>query len=165
MGPRLGQRFALVNDAAPNNLRIRLTLAGAATTPVLSTVMRFDIGGGLYNGVQAARGGEGLFTGSASYAVEIFDVASNTLLDAFVAKQDPNAYNIPAGIGSLAAARTGSTRGRRSFWNSCADDPGGWGARTSRPPSLSPAAPAPPHPRPGRQPGRKWLSRCHQPGR
>ncbi|MBC9208343.1 DUF3313 domain-containing protein [Roseomonas aerophila] len=111
MGPRLGQRFALVNDAAPNTLRIRLTLAGAATTPVLSTVTRFDIGGGLYNGVQAARGGEGLFISSASYAVEIFDAASNTLLDAFVAKQYPNAYNIPAGIGSLAAARTGIDKG------------------------------------------------------
>lgn len=109
---RLRTRFTPASDAAPNTLRIRLTLTGAATsTPVLHTFTRFDIGGGVINGVQAVRGGEGLFTGSVTYAVEIHDAASNRLLSAFVSKQYPNAYNIGAGMGSLAAARTGIEKG------------------------------------------------------
>lgn len=109
---RLRTRFTLASDAAPNTLRLRLTLTGAATnTAVLNTFTRFDIGGGVINGVQAVRGGEGLFMGSVTYAVEIYDAASSRLLSAFVTKQYPNAYNIAAGMGSLAAARTGIEKG------------------------------------------------------
>lgn len=109
---RLRTRFTQASDAAPNTLRIRLTLTGAATsTPVLHTFTRCDIGGGVINGVQAVSGGEGLFTGSVTYAVEIHDAASNRLLGAFVTGQYPNAYNIGAGFGSLTAARTGIEKG------------------------------------------------------
>lgn len=108
----LGQRFGLTTDPRPGTLRIRLTLTGAATnTPLLSTLTRFDLSGGIYNGVQAIRGGEGIFTGSVSYAVEIHDAAADRLLEAFVTKQYPNAYNIPASMGALAAARTGIEKG------------------------------------------------------
>jgi hypothetical protein len=109
---RLRGRFVLVTDPGPGTLRVHLTLTGAETsTPVLSTFTRFDIGGAVYNGVQAARGGEGMMTGSVSYAVEISDAASARLLSAFVAKQYPGAYNIGATMGSLAAAKVGIDKG------------------------------------------------------
>ncbi len=109
---RLRTRFALANDAAPDTLRVRLTLTGAATNkPGLSTFTRFDVAGGLYNSVQAVRGREGMFTGSVIYTVEIYDAADDHLLGAFVSKQYPNAYNIKAGMGSLAAAKAGIAKG------------------------------------------------------
>lgn len=109
---KLGQRFQLTDTATPQTLRLKLTLTGADTsTPVLSTFTRLDIGGGLYNGVQAVRGKEGMMTGSALYVVEIYDATSNRLLDASVVKQYPGAYNIGATFGSLAAAKTGIEKG------------------------------------------------------
>ncbi|MCQ4158811.1 DUF3313 domain-containing protein [Roseomonas sp. GC11] len=113
---RLGERFTLAQFPAPGTLRIRLTLTGAATnTPVLGTLSRFDLAGGLYNGVQAVRGREGVLTGSVSYAVEIHDASSNQLLEAFVAKQYPNPYNLGASMGALAAARTGIDKGAEAL--------------------------------------------------
>lgn len=109
---KLKTRFALAGDPAPGTLRLRLTLTGAsASTPVLSTVSRVDIGGGLYNGVQAVRGGEGLFTGSVIYAAEIYDAPTSRLLNAFVSKQYPGSMNIGATFGSLDAAKTGLEKG------------------------------------------------------
>lgn len=108
----LMNRFTLTNHAGANTLRIKLTLTGAGTnTPFLATFTRFDIAGGLYNGVQAIRGGEGMMTGSVLYVVELYDGASNRLLEAFVTKQYPGAYNIGAGFGSLGAAKTGIEKG------------------------------------------------------
>src|SRR5262249_50709219 len=105
---KLRSRFALVNARRPNTLRVRLTLTGAVTnTPVLGTLSRFDIAGAVYNGVQAARDGEGTLTGSVIYGVEIFDASTSRLLSAYVTKQYPGAYDIKASVGSLAAARVG----------------------------------------------------------
>ena len=109
---KLGKHFELANTAAPDTLRLKLTLTGAETsTAFLSTVSRFDIAGGLYNGVQAIRGGNGAFTGSVTYAVEIYDASTNRLLHAYVSKQYPNAMNIGATFGSLSAAKTGIDKG------------------------------------------------------
>jgi hypothetical protein len=109
---KLRDRFILVTDPAPDTLRLKLTLTGAATsTPVLSTLSRLDLAGGLYNGVQAVRGGEGMLTGSVIYAVEIYDAQTDRLLAAFVTKQYPGAFNIGASIGYLAAAKTGIDKG------------------------------------------------------
>jgi hypothetical protein len=109
---KLGSRFTLANQRAPNTLRVRLTLTGAAnTTPVLGTMSRFDIGGLVYNGVQAARDGEGSMTGSVIYAVEIFDAATSRLLSAFVSKQYPSPTNIKATVGPLTAAEAGIDKG------------------------------------------------------
>jgi hypothetical protein len=105
---KLRGRFALVNQRGPNTLRIRVTLTGAAiNTPVLGTLSRFDMAGAVYNGVQAARDGEGTMTGSVVYAVEIFDAGTSRLLGALVSKQYPNAYNIKASVGRLTAAENG----------------------------------------------------------
>jgi hypothetical protein len=65
----------------------------------------------LCNGVQSIRGGQGAFSGSVSYAVEVYDGASGQLLKAYVSKQYPNAMNLPAAFGSLGAAKTGLDKG------------------------------------------------------
>ena len=109
---KLKSRFALASVPAGGTLRLRLTLTGAKTTTRgLSTFLRFDLAGGPYNAVQAARGKEGAFTGSISYAVEIFDASTHELLNAFVTKQYPNAWNLGATFGTLDAARVGIDKG------------------------------------------------------
>ncbi|BBO08544.1 DUF3313 domain-containing protein [Bradyrhizobium sp. TM102] len=109
---RLRGRFVLVREPGPNTLRIRLTLTGAvANTPVLGTLSRFDLAGAVYNGVQAARDGEGTMTGSVVYGVEIFDATTSRLLSAYVTKQYPAAYDIKATAGALAAATAGLDKG------------------------------------------------------
>lgn len=111
-GERLGKKFQVVSQPQAQTLRIKLTLTGADTsTPILSTLSRFDIAGGLYNSVQAVRGREGAFTGSVIYAVEIYDAGSNRLLSAFVAKQYPNAWNLGSTFGSLSASKVGIDKG------------------------------------------------------
>jgi uncharacterized lipoprotein YmbA len=108
----LEKKFALTQSPAPNTLRLRLTLTGAtASTPVLSTLSRFDMAGGVYNGVQNVSGGEGTFTGAVIYTVEIYDSRSKRLLSAFIAKQYPNPYDIPASMGALDAAKSGIDKG------------------------------------------------------
>jgi Protein of unknown function (DUF3313) len=113
---KLRSRFTMVNTRGPNTLRMRLTLTGAVTnTPVLGTLSRFDLAGAVYNGVQAARDGEGMMTGSVIYGVEIFDASSSRLLVAYVTKQYPNAYDIKASVGALAAATAGVDKGADAF--------------------------------------------------
>jgi hypothetical protein len=113
---KLRSRFTLVGVHGPNTLRVRLTLTGAvANTPVLGTLSRFDLAGAVYNGVQAARDGEGMMTGSVMYGVEIFDASNSRLLSAYVTKQYPNVYDIKASVGALAAATAGIDRGADAF--------------------------------------------------
>jgi hypothetical protein len=109
---RLRSRYAIVSTRGPNTLRVRLTLTGAvANTPVLGTLSRFDVAGAVYNGVQAARDGEGSMTGSVIYTVEIFDAVNSRLLGAFVSKQYPAPYDIKASVGRLTAAEAGIDKG------------------------------------------------------
>lgn len=113
---QLQSRFMPANGNPANTLRIRLTLTGATeNTPVLGTLSRFDLAGGLYNGVQAMRGREGTMTGSVIYAVEIYDAATMQLLSAYIAKQYPGVYNLGAGMGSLAAAKAGIDKGAKEL--------------------------------------------------
>ncbi|WP_018610204.1 DUF3313 domain-containing protein [Uliginosibacterium gangwonense] len=112
----LGKRFELVRTPRPDTLRLKLVLTGADTsTPVLSTLLHFDIGGGLYNVVQSVRGREPLLTGSVMYAVELYDASNNQLLNAYLTKQYPRAMNITASFGSLHAARTGIEKGANAL--------------------------------------------------
>lgn len=109
---RLRTRFSVVNSPSPGTLRIHLTLTGAkTTTPVLGPFSHLDVGGGVYNAVQAARDKEGSMTGSVAYAVEIFDATSNTLLSAYVTKQYPNAMNVGASFGALKASQVAIDKG------------------------------------------------------
>ncbi|HEY3540682.1 MAG TPA: DUF3313 domain-containing protein, partial [Trinickia sp.] len=71
---KLATRFQIAQQPSPNTLRIKLTLTGAEKTKLLvGQFMHFDLAGNLYNGVQSVRGGQGAFSGSVSYAVEIYD--------------------------------------------------------------------------------------------
>jgi hypothetical protein len=109
---KLSKRFDVAEQPSPATLRVKLTLTGAEnTTAFVGPFMHFDIAGNLYNGVQAIRGGKGAFSGSVSYAVEVYDSSSGRLLKAYVSKQYPNAMNLPAAFGSLSAARTGLDKG------------------------------------------------------
>jgi hypothetical protein len=109
---KLSKRFRSASAPSTETLRVKLTLTGAkANTNVLNTVMHFDLLGGPYNAVQAVRDKEGMMSGSVSFAVEIYDASTNALLAAYVAKQYPNAWNLPAGMGSMAAAEVGVKKG------------------------------------------------------
>ena len=109
---KLRPRFREVANPTAQTLRIKLTLTGAdTTTPVLGTFTKFDLAGGPYNIVQSIRGKEGLFNGSVSYAVEIYDATTRRLLNAYVAKQYPNALNVGASVGALSAAEVGIDKG------------------------------------------------------
>lgn len=109
---KLAPRFQITTVAGPKTLRLKLTLTGVVkTTPVLGTLSRFDLMGGLYNGVQSIRGGEGTFTGAVIYAAEFYDAGTSQLLAASIIKQYPNALNIGASFGALGAARTGIEKG------------------------------------------------------
>jgi hypothetical protein len=111
-GEELGKRFQISDKAGSGVLRVKVTLTGAErTTPLVGQAMHFDIAGNLYNGVQAVRGGQGAFSGSVSYSVEIYDGNDGHLLKAYVTKQYPNAMNLPAAFGSLGAAKTGLDKG------------------------------------------------------
>lgn len=108
----LGRHFRFAGAPTPGTLRIRLTLTGAETTiPGLSTFSRFDIGMGSYNLVQAARDRQGTFTGSVSYAVEIYDAVTSQLLQSYVTRQYPKIYDINSTFGRLSAAQVGISRG------------------------------------------------------
>ncbi|WP_410014033.1 DUF3313 family protein [Sodalis sp. C49] len=109
---KLRPRFREAATPSPDTLRVKLTLTGAETTmPVIGTFTKFDLAGGPYNIVQSIRGKEGLLNGSVSYAVEIRDGATNRLLNAYIAKQYPNALNVGASIGALSAAEVGIDKG------------------------------------------------------
>lgn len=109
---RLSKILTVTRAPAPHTLRLKLTLTGATlNTPGLATLSRFDVAGAVYNGVQTVRDGEGAFTGSVRYVVEIEDATTGKLLTAYVAKQYPKPYDIPAGVGPLAAAKVGLERG------------------------------------------------------
>jgi hypothetical protein len=109
---KLSKRFRDSVVPGSETLRIKVTLTGAkANTNVLNTVLHFDLLGGPYNAVQAMRGKEGMLSGSVSFAVEIYDSSTNALLGAYVAKQYPNAWNLTAGMGAMAASRVGAQKG------------------------------------------------------
>lgn len=111
-GEALKGKYALVNAPGPNTLRIHATLTGAeASTPVISTVSKIAPVGLVVNSVQSVRDKEASFSGSVSYAVEIYDSTSGRLLRAYVSKQYPFAENVAASFGTLDASRAGIRNG------------------------------------------------------
>lgn len=109
---RLRNRLRISRDAGWKTLRLKLTLTGAkSSTRFLSTVSRFDLVGGPYNIVQSIRGKEGTFTGSVSYAVELYDASTNLLVSAYIAKQYPSPMNISASLGTMDASKAGIRNG------------------------------------------------------
>jgi hypothetical protein len=109
---KLRGRFNLTRDPGRHTLRLKLTLTGAkSSTRFLSTASRFDLAGGPYNLVQAARGKEGAFTGSVMYAVELYDASTNLLVNAYITKQYPGPYNLGASLGLMDASKAGVRNG------------------------------------------------------
>lgn len=107
---KLAARYRVVSEPGAQVLRVKLTLTGVKpTTPVAATFV--DVAAGPCNIVQSIRGKEGLFKGSVSYAVEVYDSATSRLLSAYVQKQYPTAMNVVANFGSLGAAKTGICKG------------------------------------------------------
>jgi Protein of unknown function (DUF3313) len=104
----LGKRFQLATAAEPNTLRLHLTLTGVETsTPVISTLTHVAPVGLVINTGLQATDHNGTFLGSVSYAAELSDVASGKLLYAYITRQTPDALDVTASFGSLAAAREG----------------------------------------------------------
>jgi Protein of unknown function (DUF3313) len=112
----LKPKFALVTEPGPTTLRVHLTLTGLETnTPVLSSLTKILPVNAIINVVQTARDKQAIFSGSVSYAVEIYDSASNQLLRAYVAKQYPFAENLFASFGTSAASRAGIRNGAKDL--------------------------------------------------
>jgi Protein of unknown function (DUF3313) len=112
----LKPKFTLVTEPGPTTLRIHVTLAGIETsTPVLSPLTKIAPIGAIINVVQTARDKQAIFTGSVSYAVEIYDSESDQLLRAYVAKQYPAAENLFASFGTSAASRAGVRNGAKAL--------------------------------------------------
>jgi hypothetical protein len=112
----LKPKFALVTEPGPATLRIHVTLTGVETsTPVLCSLTKIAPVNAIVNVVQTARDKQAIFTGSVSYAVEIYDSASNQLLRAYVAKQYPWAENLFASFGTSAASRSGIRNGAKDL--------------------------------------------------
>lgn len=107
----LSKRFQIVSTPGPNTLRVKLTLTGAAGTPFIGKFAHLDMGGNVYNGIQAVRGGPGLESGWVMYAVEIHNAADGKLLEAYEAKEYPNAFNVNAAFGTMAAPKIGIDKG------------------------------------------------------
>ena len=81
---------------------------------MISAARGFGIGA-IINVVQTARDKQAVFTGSVSYAVEIYDSASNQLLRAYVTKQYPFAENLFASFGTSAASKAGIRNGAKAL--------------------------------------------------
>jgi hypothetical protein len=104
----LGGRYQLVTTPEPGALRLHLTLTGLETsTPVISTVTHLAPMGLALNTGLEADGDNGTFFGSVTYAAELSDATSGALLYAYVTRQTPDALDVSASFGSLAAAREG----------------------------------------------------------
>ena len=108
----LKSRYRQVSDAGPGTLRIHLTLIGVETnTPLLSTLANVLPVGLVVNGVMSANGAQASFSGSISYAVEVYEGKSDRLLRAYVTKQYPMAIDISSSLGALDAAKAGIRSG------------------------------------------------------
>ena len=66
---------------------------------------------GSYNLVQSMRGHSGTFTGSVTYAVEIYDASTSQLLESYITRQYPTVYDISSTFGAFTAAKTGIGNG------------------------------------------------------
>ena len=105
-------RYALATVGGSRTLRVHVTLTGVETsTPVLSTLTKVAPAGIVVNTVQTARGKQASFSGSISFAVEVYDSESNQLLRAYIEKQYPAAENVVASFGSLSASEAGIRNG------------------------------------------------------
>lgn len=114
----LGRRYQLAAAPDADALRLHLTLTGVETsTPVISTIAHLAPVGLVINTGLQATNRNGTFFGAVSYAAELSDAATGTLLYAYVTRQTPDALDVTASFGSLAAAREGVRIGAAHLLN------------------------------------------------
>jgi hypothetical protein len=119
----LGKRFQLATAPGPDTLRLHLTLTGIKTsTPVISTLSHLAPAGLVVNTGLQVTDHNGTFFGSVSYAAELSGAATGELVYAYVTKQTPDALDVTASFGSLAAAREGVRIGATHLRNQLAKD-------------------------------------------
>ncbi|TNC96903.1 MAG: hypothetical protein FD119_1409 [Stygiobacter sp.] len=118
----LKTKYTLTGTPSPRALRVHLTLTGAeASTPVVSTLTKVTPVTLVINVVQTVRDKPGPFSGTVSYAVELYDSTSNRPLRAYVTKQYPWAENIAASFGTLDASKAGIRNGAELLLAQLAD--------------------------------------------
>jgi hypothetical protein len=112
----LSAHYSLADLPGPDTLRIHVTLTGIQTsTPGVSTLWKVAPVGLLTNSVQSARDKPAAFSGSVSYAVEVYDSSSNMLLRAYIARQYPFAEDVAASVRPLDASRAGIRKGAQAL--------------------------------------------------
>lgn len=112
----LDPSYPIVTQPGPGVAQIKFTLAGLETTnPVGATLTHLAPVGIVMNLGKTAAGGQGSFMGSVTFAGEIYDSQSNTLIAAFVSKQHASAMDMTATLSALDSAKAGVTEGAEKF--------------------------------------------------
>jgi hypothetical protein len=119
----LSSRYQIVTVPEPGTLRLHLTLTGIETgVPVLSTISHLTPAGLVINTGLEATDRNGTFFGAVSYAAELYDAQNGKLLYAYVTRQTPDALDVTASLGTLAAAREGVRIGATHLRNELSND-------------------------------------------
>ena len=102
----IGERYPIVRAAAPDVARLKLTLAGIeSNTPFVATASRVLPIGLAANLAKSAVGAPGSFTGSVTFAGQLYDATSNELIAAFLTRQAPDALDVRATLSTRDAAQ------------------------------------------------------------
>ncbi len=118
ISPPLVLCLGMRHPPGPNTLRVRVTLTGIGTnTSGLAPMLKLFSLGLLINTVDTVQDRQGPLSGSVSFAVEIYDSASNRLLRAYVSKEYPAAENIGQALERSMPPRRASAKGPRAWSN------------------------------------------------
>ena len=112
----LGEGYPIVAQPGPGVAQIKLTLAGLETTNSAgATLSHLAPVGIAMNLAKTGGGAQGSFMGSVTFAGEIYDSQSNTLIAAFVTKQHAAAMDLTSVLGALDSSKAGVTKGAGDF--------------------------------------------------
>jgi len=109
----LGRRVAAA--PGPGVVRVHLTLVGTETSRSVGSVLRFTPIGFAVTLAQQAAGLPGTFVGSVTFAGDVTEADTGTVLAAFLTRQSPPAIDLSSGMGELRAAKLGITQGADAF--------------------------------------------------
>ncbi|HUL42348.1 MAG TPA: DUF3313 domain-containing protein [Burkholderiales bacterium] len=103
---QVGAVLQVVYEPGPGVARLRLALAGLELSKPGLSVVTHALPVGLVLGVgKEIKTGQGWFLGSVTFAGEIYDSQSDTLIAAFVSKESPGAMDLPADFSGLDSAK------------------------------------------------------------
>ena len=112
----LEKKYHFVAKPGPNNVIIRLTLAGITKTrPLLSAAVRLSPVGAGITILKSIAGKPATFTGSVVIGGELIDANNGQALGGFISKESPAAFDITSALGTLEAARLGARKGATDF--------------------------------------------------